>query len=369
MRRSSRRRVGAAILGVLCAALALASPVPFWGARESDPAGTDPAALRPGHFIWDASIAPDGPIVMVVSLSEQRADVYRNGVRVGVTTVSTGRPGHITPTGVFTILNKDKDHRSRTYDDAPMPYSERLTWDGVALHAGGLPGFPESHGCVHLPTRFAQLLFGVTHVGMTVVIASDRTAPHEVSHPAFLAPVAMASGTPVPEEGLAAGQGSRWHPEISPDGPITIVVSGADRRILVFRSGIEIGRARITIENPETPLGTEAFVRKSAAVAPLAASSASSAAPLPVTPVPSATPAAGPSQRWMAIPLPGSREDSAAEPDPQRIHVPPGFVKELSGVLAVGTTLYVTDAPVLEETTGKALNVVNSDPPSEAAAP
>ncbi|HEY2798335.1 MAG TPA: L,D-transpeptidase family protein [Thermoanaerobaculia bacterium] len=208
--RSPRRRSAAALLGValLVAAIGLAGPVPFWGARESDPAGTDPETLRPGHFVWDASIAPDGPVVVVVSLSEQRADVYRNGVRVGVTTVSTGKPGHLTPTGIFTILNKDKDHRSKTYNDAPMPYSERLTWDGVALHAGGLPGYPESHGCVHLPTRFAQLLFGITHVGMTVVIASDRTAPHEVAHPAFLSPVAVATGTPLPEEVLAAGGSS-----------------------------------------------------------------------------------------------------------------------------------------------------------------
>jgi lipoprotein-anchoring transpeptidase ErfK/SrfK len=99
---------------------------------------------------------------MIVSVPEQRARVYRNGISIGVTTVSTGRPGHATPIGVFTILNKDKDHRSKKYNDAPMPYSERLTWDGVALHAGGLPGYPESHGCIHLPTRFAQLLFDVT---------------------------------------------------------------------------------------------------------------------------------------------------------------------------------------------------------------
>jgi hypothetical protein len=354
--RSPRRRFAAALLGVaiLGAAFGLASPVPFWGARESDPAGTDPATLRPGHFVWDASIAPEGPVVMVVSLSEQRADVYRNGVRVGVTTVSTGKPGHVTPTGIFTILNKDKNHRSKTYNDAPMPYSERLTWDGVALHAGGLPGYPESHGCVHLPTRFAQLLFGITHVGMTVVIASDRTAPHEVAHPAFLSPVAVATGTPLPEEVLATGEESRWQPEASPSGPVTMVVSGADRRILVFRGGVEIGRARITIENPQTPLGTEAFVRKAAAASVVAA----------VTPAPGATPEAGPSLRWMAIPLPGPAGPAADLADPERIHLPPGFAKQLAGVLEVGATLYVTDAPVLEETTGRALNVVNSDPPS-----
>lgn len=78
----------------------------------------------------------------------QKAYVYRNGVLIGVATVSAGRPGHLTPTGVFTILQKQKEHRSTIYDGAPMPYMERLTWGGIALHAGGLPGYPESHGCV-----------------------------------------------------------------------------------------------------------------------------------------------------------------------------------------------------------------------------
>jgi len=104
-----------------------ADTVPFWGAKDSEPIGTDPKNLKPGQFIWDADAAPKGPLVVVVSLPEQRARVYRNGVSIGVSTVSTGRPGHVTPTGVFTILNKDKDHRSKTYDNAPMPYSERLT--------------------------------------------------------------------------------------------------------------------------------------------------------------------------------------------------------------------------------------------------
>ena len=86
---------------------------------------------------------------MVVSVTEQRAYVYRNGILIAATTVSTGRPGHVTPTGVFTVLQKQKEHRSTIYDGAPMPYMERLTWGGVALHAGGLPGYPESHGCIH----------------------------------------------------------------------------------------------------------------------------------------------------------------------------------------------------------------------------
>ena len=99
---------------------------------------------------------------MIVSLPEQLAYVYRNGVVIGVATVSTGKKGHETPTGVFTILQKDANHHSSLYNNAPMKFQERLTWDGVALHAGGLPGYPSSHGCVHLPSKFAEELFAAS---------------------------------------------------------------------------------------------------------------------------------------------------------------------------------------------------------------
>jgi L,D-transpeptidase catalytic domain/LysR substrate binding domain len=89
-----------------------------------------------------AAAVTTGPVVMVVSITEQRAYVYRNGKLIGATTVSTGRPGHPTPIGVFTVLQNQKEHRSTIYEGAPMPYMERLTWDGIALHAGGLPGYP-----------------------------------------------------------------------------------------------------------------------------------------------------------------------------------------------------------------------------------
>ena len=113
------------LLTVFFAVPALA--VPFWGAKESSPADTPPAALRPGEFVWVPDIAPEGPIVVVVSLTEQRAYVYRNGVAIGYTTVSTGKPGHETPTGIFTIMQKDKDHHSSKYNNAPMPYQALRT--------------------------------------------------------------------------------------------------------------------------------------------------------------------------------------------------------------------------------------------------
>jgi len=96
--------------------------------------------------------------------------VYRNGVPIAVSTVSTGREGRETPTGEFTILQKEVVHRSRTYDDAPMPYMQRLTWKGVAMHAGRLPGYRASHGCIRLPRGFAKLLYGITEIGTPVTI-------------------------------------------------------------------------------------------------------------------------------------------------------------------------------------------------------
>ena len=154
-------------------------------------------ALKPGEWVWAPQIAKSGPVLVYVDLSRQRATVYRNGVRIGVTTISSGKDGYETPTGVFTILEKDRDHRSRTYDDAPMPFQQRLTWKGVALHAGNLPGFPASHGCVRLPLEFAKKLFEVTPMGGTVVIAGGHEDPVKRPAAGVLAP-AMAGVTPAP---------------------------------------------------------------------------------------------------------------------------------------------------------------------------
>ena len=116
-------------------------------------------------------------MLLIVNVSTQRAVLFRNGVPIAATTVSTGRPGHATPTGVFTILQKQVEHHSSIYDNAPMPFMQRLTWQGVALHAGNLPGYPASHGCVRLPAAFAKLLYKATKVGMTVVITNEQTTP------------------------------------------------------------------------------------------------------------------------------------------------------------------------------------------------
>jgi len=126
--------------------------------------------LDPGEFVWQPERATEGEVEIVVSIPLQRAYVYRGGTLIGVTTVSTGRTGHETPVGTFNILEKRREHYSNLYNNAPMPFMQRLTWGGIALHAGEIPGRPASHGCVRLPLAFARNLFGVTRVGASVHI-------------------------------------------------------------------------------------------------------------------------------------------------------------------------------------------------------
>lgn len=191
--------------------------------------------LRPGHYIWVPEIAPQGPMLVVVNIATQRLVAYRNGIPIGVSTVSTGKPGHRTPLGVFTVLQKAVKHRSSKYANAPMPYMQRLTWGGIALHGGNLPGYPASHGCIRLPHDFAPLLFGETSLGMTVIV---------VNQPAQLR-VGPTPQTVAANRGRPAQGPTVWRPELSPHGPVSIVVSAADRRMVVLRNGVEIGSAPV----------------------------------------------------------------------------------------------------------------------------
>jgi hypothetical protein len=333
-----------ALLAVAALVPLISHAVPFWGARESRPPETAPVELQPGEFVWNPAAAGIGPILVLVSLDEQRAYVYRNGVEIGFTTISSGKSGHDTPTGVFVILQKDKDHRSSKYNSAPMPYTQRLTWDGVALHAGGLPGYPSSHGCVHLPSKFAEELFAVSPMGMTVVVVDGRSAPGVVAHPPAFAPVAAGSGAPTAAERLAEEQEFRIEPEKAPYGPVSILMSSADQRVLVLRNGVEIGRARITVNDSSSPLGTHTFVMRQA----------------PDEPAPT----------WVAVAMPGHFDEAGralSHEASARISMPAGFAHAVSLLLAPGDTLFVTDAPILAENMHPGLTVLSDGAPDVLA--
>ena len=124
-----------------------------------------------------------GPLLVVVSLSKQQLTVYDEGVPFLHSKISSGSRGHETPTGVFAVIQKSRWHRSNLYSDAPMPFMQRITWSGVALHAGQLPGYPASHGCVRLPEDFAIRMWRTTQMGARVIIVQDNAAPAEVAHP------------------------------------------------------------------------------------------------------------------------------------------------------------------------------------------
>lgn len=157
----------------VAAALTAAGTTPAFAASDDSGLAIEVAAagLAPGRFVWNEAASAE-PVTVVVSLPLQRAFVFRGTAMVAASAVSTGTDDKPTPTGVFPILQKAETHRSNLYD-ASMPYMQRLTWDGVALHAGANPGFPASHGCIRLPAAFAKKLFAVTDLGTTVVVTDE----------------------------------------------------------------------------------------------------------------------------------------------------------------------------------------------------
>jgi len=290
-----------------------------------------PLQLMPGEYLWLPELSPKGPVLMLVSLPEQRAYVYRNGVRIGVATVSTGKPGFETPTGVFTILQKKREHYSNLYDDAPMPFMQRLTWSGVALHAGRVPGYPASHGCVRLPAVFAEKFFDVSQHGMTVVIVDEPNRAPMLADPSLFptrAPWApMHLSTPIsalvapalPEAGYS------WAPERAPPGALTVVLSTADRLVVVVREGVEIGRGPVTVAG-DPPAGTRAYVLLGSLQPDL----------VPLLPD-------RPRRRWLLVHGDGGDDPAGLA---NALAVGPGFSRAVYDAMAPGATLVVTDEPL-----------------------
>jgi hypothetical protein len=316
----------------LSACLLLAAALPL--AAQPVPTPENPLDLKPGQYLWHPEISPAGPIVLVVSLDEQRAYVYRNGIAIGMTTISSGKAGHETPTGVFTILQKNKDHRSNLYNNAPMPYMQRLTWDGIALHGGSLPGYPASHGCVRLPQAFAQKLFAETRRGDTVVVADGRSSPMTLVYPAVLAPV-TARGTPLAT--AADAPDHYWDDDLSPQGQVGILVSTHDRRIYVLRDGVPIAESKMGMEGLPAFTGTTLFVM----------GQEMDGTPSPLDPQRGR-------HRWTAYPLLGEAAageipDLLARPS-LPVQLPADFARRLYDVLVPGTTLLVTSLPAVRPT-------------------
>jgi hypothetical protein len=279
----------------------------------------DVAKLKPGEYVWQPDLSPTGPVAIIVSLPLQACFVFRNGIRIGVTTVSTGKPGYATPTGVFTILQKAVVHHSSTYNEASMPYTERLTWSGVALHAGGLPGYPSSHGCVHLPLAFAKELYTVTQIGTPVIVAGAHVDPATVVHPGMVLGDYAAHEF---DQAVAAEK----NPPAGDNVPHTsIIVSSAGNAIDVLSNGDIVASGKATIDNPGQPLGENVFILRGA------------------------NPEAK-GLTWHAIAFTQDSAMPASDSDPtaviKRIHGDTPVIEAIKRRMVAGTVLVTTDLPL-----------------------
>ncbi|NTB97932.1 L,D-transpeptidase family protein [Agrobacterium tumefaciens] len=144
--------------------------------------------LSASILAFPALAADSRSLQILVSKSDQSLSLYENGEIVATSKVSTGKAGHETPSGIFSILEKRKYHESNIYSAAPMPFMQRLTWSGIALHEGKVPNYPASHGCVRLPSKFAKSLFGDTKTGVHVIITDRPVSLRFVQHPALFQP-------------------------------------------------------------------------------------------------------------------------------------------------------------------------------------
>lgn len=296
-------------------------------ARGDRPILAVAAALAPGDYVWAPELSTEGPALLVVNLASQRAVLFRNGVPIAASTVSTGKDGHETPTGVFTILQKRREHYSNLYNNAPMPNMQRLTWDGIALHAGQLPGYRASHGCIRLPMDFSKLLFDVTSLGMTVVITSIPTSPQGSEAP----DVAVAS--------LPTGEGSlesapfEWHPERAVEGIVSVVVSVADQRAVVFRNDVEIGSAPVHVGQPSG--SAMAYVLRAADAG---------------------------GRQWLKLDISGTGQGADVRSgEDRRFDAPSGFRALVSDILSPGSTIIVTPESLNAGSSGRSVMVIEND--------
>jgi len=302
--------------------------VPLAGAAsmtKGTPVAPFTPELKPGDYVWRPEMSPAGPVVIVVSLSEQLLYVYRNGIRIGRTSVSSGKPGHKTPTGVFTVLQKNVKHTSTIYRGASMPYMERLTWGGVAIHAGNLPGYPAAHGCVRLPLDFAKQLYTVTQDGTTVIVTNQKSEPDTT-------PALGLLFAATPGEAAAKG-GVVWNPAKAPTGPVSIILSATNGAAFVYRDGVEIGRAPVAGLRGFTGSYVYSALNKVDADG---------------------------RRNWLSMASVGGRPPDLkavvkqAEVDPQ-------FVAKVRALITPGTTLILTDAPVSVSTrSGSGFNILTT---------
>ena len=386
----SATRVGS-IRATVLALLTVSSVVPvgiaqaqfvFW--PRHGPWSSDHASRRHEHGHTKSELAekdraadaPNGPLQIIISIADQRISVYDNEMLIARSSVSTGVPHHPTPLGIFSVISKQRWHRSNLYSAAPMPYMQRITWSGIALHAGVVPGHPASHGCIRLENDFAVRLWHLTKRGARVIIAPDDTRPVEIANPHLFESKPQAASSLPESDGDITGSAVMAVPATNPPTtpnadpqqvtdlqtpapraaenpgnvvPISVFVSRKLSKLFVRRGDTSLFDSPVAIRDPEESLGTYVFT---------ATGSRNEGAGL----------------RWMVVSMPEksshkhlapksrspskhSLESSVASSSPDkasaaldRIEIPQDVVGRISQLLTPGSSLIVSDYGLSDET-------------------
>src|SRR6266849_1321531 len=206
------------------------------------------------------SAKPQGPLIIAISIDRQNLRIYDANGFFAETPISTGMRGHPTPMGVFSVIQKHKFHHSNIYSGAPMPYMQRITWSGVAMHAGVLPGYPASHGCIRMPMAFAVKMWGWTRMGARVVVTPGEMTPASFSHPLLVAQKAVAQPAAANEPNPDAPSAAKTDKASDANGASKPAISAAslELRPTVGHDG---GVKPVMSEPPAAPLTQTADAR------------------------------------------------------------------------------------------------------------
>jgi lipoprotein-anchoring transpeptidase ErfK/SrfK len=351
-----------------------------------------PAKAKPGAE--DVAAKAKGVLSVIIAIDRQQLTLYSDGHPIARSRVSTGVPGHPTPTGVFSVIQKDRWHRSNIYYNAPMYYMQRITWSGVAMHEGVVPNSPASHGCIRLPGSFARQMWGITKLGVRVIVARSEVTPAEISNerlftvkreqgepngePQATSPEtiggtfralelaqlnaaqrvptvtdavkpldAMAYAVATPRDGTNTGpELNMAEPRPLKPGPIAVFISRKEGKLFVRKGFEPVFYVPITVSEPERPLGTHVFTA-------LALNDDNT------------------TLRWNVVSMPGSRpapakksvkgkhvEPAVAPTQPssnaaealERVTIPPEAIARISELMSPGASLVISDQGLGPET-------------------
>jgi len=328
-----------------------------------------------------------GPYHIVVSINAQRVSLYGSDGLIRTGSVSTGMRGHPTPMGVFTVIGKERYHRSNIYSNAPMPFMQRITWSGVALHEGVLPGYPASHGCIRMGSEFAVFLWKTTKIGARVIVTHEQPAPTEISSAKLFVP---APSPQLAAAAIAAGDGkstmiaakSAAHsvddpglwvmvnnaPETAAEtpfekrkfdsyrnGPVSVFVSRKTGKLYVRYDYEPLFETPVKIKNPAVPLGTHVYTAMEATNDSAGMRWNAISILSPETGAPVALKPGKKGERQTAaltetdISL-ESRVAQSAAAALDRIEIPQEAVERIANLITVGSSLTISDYGISDET-------------------